>query len=125
MAYFDDLLPDYTVEIPPSSNESLETMRRLLFMFKLSMNGHMVLLSDDDLNVLAISPEFESQFDWTLEEFQELDPSEFFHADRNSAWSPVTVENVNAPVNVTTPSIIDVTAGRSPVATTVGVSTSS
>jgi len=81
MGYFDDLLPDYTVEVPPSSDESLESMRRLLFMFKLAINGHIVLLADDDENVIAFSPEFESQFDWTLEEFQELDPSEFFHAD--------------------------------------------
>ena len=81
MAYFDDLIPDYTVELPPSSDASLETMRRLLYMFKLAMNGHMVLLSDNVLNVVAVSPEFESQFDWTLEEFQALEPGDFFHAD--------------------------------------------
>ena len=81
MGYFDDLVPDYTIEVPPASDESLEAMRRLLFMFKLAMNGHIVLLSDDELNVISLSPEFLDQFDWTLEEFQALEPEDFFHAD--------------------------------------------
>ena len=82
MAYFDELVPDYTVEVPPSSEVSKESMRRLLYMFKLAINGHAVLLVDDDDNVIALSPEFTTQFTWTLEEFQEIDIStEFFHED--------------------------------------------
>ena len=82
MAYFDDLVPDYTVEVPFASDVGLETMRRLLFMFKLAINGHAVLLADDNDNVVAVSPEFITQFTWTLEEFQEIDiATEFFHAD--------------------------------------------
>ena len=81
MAYFDDLAPDYTVEIPPSSDTSLESMRRLLYMFKLSMNGDCVSLSDDETNIYAISPEFVAQFGWTLEEFQALTAADFFHED--------------------------------------------
>ena len=81
MAYFDDLVPDYTVEVPFASDVGLETMRRLLFMFKLAINGHAVLLADDDENVIAISPEFETQFGWTLAEFQELTSADFFHED--------------------------------------------
>ena len=81
MTYFDDLAPDYSVEIPASSTQSLESMRRLLFMFKLAINGHMVVLADETLVVLAISPEFEDNFQWTLEEFQAIEPTEFFHED--------------------------------------------
>jgi len=53
----------------------------LLFMFKLAINGHMVALSDGGSNVVALSPEFVSNFGWTLEEFQALEASDFFHAD--------------------------------------------
>lgn len=81
MGYFDDLVPDYTVEVPPASAASLESMRRLLYMFKLAINGVSVLLADDDGNVIGISPEFETQFGWTLAEFQALEPEDFFHAD--------------------------------------------
>lgn len=81
MAYFDDLVPDYTEEVPSASAPSLETMRRLLYMFKLAINGKMVALADGDGNAIALSPEFLDIFEWTLEEFQALEPSEFFHAD--------------------------------------------
>ena len=81
MAYFDDLVPDYKVEVPPSSDTSLESMRRLMYMFKVAINGKAVMLSDEDANVIAISPEFVTQFGWTLEEFQAIDPSDFFHED--------------------------------------------
>ena len=80
MAYFDDLVPDYTMELPASSTESLEAMRRIFYMFKLAINGHMVTL-DGDEGVVAISPEFEDNFQWTLEEFQALEAGEFFHED--------------------------------------------
>ena len=79
MAYFDDLVPDYKTEIPGEG--TVETTRRLLFMFKLAMNGHIVGLFDDEENVIALSPEFLDNFQWTLEEFQALDPSDFFHED--------------------------------------------
>ena len=85
MAYFDDLVIDYTVETANGGSnevaERLETMRRLLFMFKLAVNGSPVILSDKDEGVVAISPEFEDHFGWTLEEFQEVGPEDFFHAD--------------------------------------------
>ena len=85
MTYWDTLEPDYTIETADGmANElepRLETMRRLLFMCKLAVNGHMVLLSDEDEGVVAISPEFEKNFDWTLEEFQAVTPEEFFHED--------------------------------------------
>ena len=81
MSYFDDLVPDYTKEVPPASAVSMEALRRMLYMFKLAMNGHMVALSDENASVVALSPEFLINFQWTLEEFQALDPSEFFHED--------------------------------------------
>jgi len=85
MAYFDDLVPDYTIETANGESneplERLETLKRLLFMFKLAINGHSVLLADADGNVVAVSPEFETQFGWTLAEFQEVDPADFFHED--------------------------------------------
>ena len=77
MTYFDDLVPDYKTEIPGEA--TLETSKRLLFMFKLAMNGHMVALSDADGDVSSLSPEFLDNFQWTLEEFQALEPSDFFH----------------------------------------------
>ena len=85
MAYFDDLEIDYTTETAHGQvqnvDENIETLRRLLFMFKLSMNGDIVLLADEEGNVIAISPEFIDHFGWTLEEFQALEYSDFFHAD--------------------------------------------
>ena len=81
MTYFDNLVPDYTVEIPTASDASLEALRRLLFMFKLAVNGHAVSLDSENDGIIAISPEFETQFGWTLEEFQALQPGSFFHAD--------------------------------------------
>ena len=95
MAYFDDLVPDYTMETPPG--ESLETERRLLYMFKLAINGHAVMLNDDEGNVLAISPEFETQFEWTLEEFQALDPADFFHEDSLSTAEAHKTNHLAAP----------------------------
>jgi hypothetical protein len=97
MAYFDELVPDYTVEVPPSDGASLEAMRRLLFMFKLAINGHIVLLADNNENVVAVSPEFESQFDWTLEEFQALGPEDFFHADSLSVAAIHQANSLAAP----------------------------
>ena len=79
--YFENLVPDYTTEIPNSDPASLEVMRRLLFMFKLAINGHMVALSDEEGNVVALSSEFLANFQWTLEEFQALGEGEFFHED--------------------------------------------
>ena len=86
MAYFDELEIDYTIETANGQSEEssmrLETLRRQLYMFKLAINGAMVILSsDDDLGVVAISPEFEKNFDWTLEEFQAVTTEEFFHED--------------------------------------------
>ena len=81
MGYFDDLVPSYTEEIPTATKDSLETMRRLMFMFKLAINGHMVTLDNPATGIAAISPEFEDNFQWTLEEFQNLEPGEFFHED--------------------------------------------
>ena len=81
MGYFEDLAPDYTVEIPPASDASLEALRRLLYMFKLAINGVAVSLDSTNDGIIAISPEFETQFGWTLAEFQALQPGEFFHAD--------------------------------------------
>ncbi len=81
MAYFDDLVPDYRVEIPDASDASLEAMRRLLYMFKLAINGKAVALADENGLAISLSPEFIDIFEWTLEEFQALDPSDFFHAD--------------------------------------------
>ena len=85
MAYFDDLVPDYTVETANGESneydEKLEALKRLLFMFKLAVNGSAVILADEEGNVVAVSPEFVTQFGWTLEEFQEVEPGDFFHAD--------------------------------------------
>ena len=80
--YFDTLVPDYTIEIPEISEKSLETMRRLLFMFKLAINGKAMVLYDAvSTDVIAISPEFEDEFGWTLAEFQEVTSEQFFHED--------------------------------------------
>ena len=81
MAYFDDLAPDYTVEVPPTSTPSLEALRRLLFMFKLAVNGAAVSLDSENEGIVAVSPEFKEQFGWTLAEFQELEAGDFFHED--------------------------------------------
>ena len=81
MGYFDDLAPDYTVELPNVSDASLEAIRRLLFMFKLAVNGVAVTLDSESEGIVAISPEFETQFGWTLEEFQALETGDFFHED--------------------------------------------
>ena len=85
MGYFDDLVIDYTIETAyGESNEHemrLETLRRQLYMFKLAVNGGLVMLSDKEQNVVALSPEFITHFGWTLEEFQALEPGDFFHAD--------------------------------------------
>ena len=103
MAYFDDLVPDYTVETANGESnefvERLEALRRLLYMFKLAINGHAVLLADADGNVVAVSPEFETQFGWTLEEFQEVDPADFFHADS------LTIANVHKDNHLAAPYI--------------------
>ena len=80
--YFDNLVPDYKQEIPEVSEKSLETMRRLLYMFKLAVNGHAMVLYDAvSTDVIAISPEFEEVFGWTLAEFQEVTSEQFFHED--------------------------------------------
>ena len=85
MSYFDNLEIDYTVEIANGeSNEyvdKIETLRRLMYMFKLAVNGSAVMLTDIDGNVVAISPEFTTVFGWTLEEFQSIYPDDFFHED--------------------------------------------
>ncbi len=81
MGYFDDLVPDYQIEVPPASAASLESLRRMMYMFKLTMNGIAVSLDSEVEGIIAISPEFETQFGWTLAEFQALQPGEFFHAD--------------------------------------------
>ncbi len=81
MGYFDDLAPDYTRELPNASDVSLEALRRLLYMFKLAVNGVAVSLDSENEGIIAISPEFETQFGWTLAEFQALQPGSFFHAD--------------------------------------------
>ena len=97
MAYFDDLVHDYTVEIPAASKPSLEAMRRLLYMFKLAINGGALLLVDDNENVISISPEFETQFGWTLEEFQALQSEDFFHEDSLSIAQTHSDNNLAAP----------------------------
>ena len=78
MGYFDELTIDRTQEVPPGD---LEIQRRLLYMFKLAINGNMVMLADEEQNVISLSSEFLDNFDWTLEEFQALEPADFFHAD--------------------------------------------
>ena len=97
MGYFDDLAPDYTVEIPNVSDASLEALRRLLFMFKLAVNGKAVSLDSESEGVVAISPEFETQFGWTLEEFQALQPGDFFHEDSASVAAIHRDNNLAAP----------------------------
>ncbi len=97
MTYFDDLAPDYTVEIPPASAASLEALRRLLYMFKLAVNGTAVSLDSSNEGIIAISPEFETQFGWTLEEFRELDAGEFFHADSTEIAGIHRDNNLAAP----------------------------
>ena len=98
MAYFDDLAPDYTVELPNVSDASLEALRRLLYMFKVAINGKACLLADSaTLDVVAISSEFITQFGWTLEEFQALEPSDFFHEDSLSVAMTHRDNNLAAP----------------------------
>ena len=97
MGYFDDLVPDYTVELPAASAPSLESLRRLLFMFKLAVNGVAVTLDSEEEGIVAISPEFEEQFGWTLEEFQELDSGEFFHEDSTEIAGIHRANNLAAP----------------------------
>ena len=103
MSYFDDLEIDYTVEIANGeSNEyvdKIETLRRLMYMFKLAVNGSAVMLTDTDGDVSAISPEFVTAFGWTLEEFQEVDPADFFHADS------LTIANVHKDNHLAAPYI--------------------
>ena len=79
MSYFDALVPDYTQELP--SVGSAETSRRLLYMFKVAINGKACVLnnaSTDPNTAIAISPEFENEFGYTFEEFAALDPGDFF-----------------------------------------------
>jgi len=97
MAYFDDLAPDYTVEVPNASAASLESLRRLLFMFKMAVNGVAVSLDSENDGVIAISPEFETQFGWTLAEFQALEAGEFFHADSTEIAAIHRANNLAAP----------------------------
>jgi PAS domain-containing protein len=79
MAYLDDLTPDYQVEIPI---ENLETMRRLLYMYKKAIDNLPLAMFDHTANeAIAISSEFEDLFGWTLEEFQALPMDEFWHED--------------------------------------------
>ncbi len=97
MGYFEDLVPDYTVELPPASGASLEALRRLLYMFKLAVNGVAVSLDSENEGVIAISPEFETQFGWTLAEFQALQPGDFFHADSSETAGIHRDNNLAAP----------------------------
>jgi hypothetical protein len=85
MSYWDDLVPDYTIETALGDNGDItmnrETMRRLFFVLKSAINGDCVMLSDETGNVVAISSEFTSLFGWTLAEFQSIEPENFFHED--------------------------------------------
>lgn len=81
-AYFDALVPNYTVEVPAAKDP--ETSKRLLYMFKVAINGKACILcnaSTDPNTAIAISPEFEIKFGYTFEEFAELECADFFHED--------------------------------------------
>jgi PAS domain-containing protein len=97
MAYFDDLVPDYTMEVPAASAPSLEALRRLMYMFKLAVNGVAVSLDSKSEGIVAISPEFEEQFGWTLEEFQALEAGDFFHEDSSEIAAIHRANNLAAP----------------------------
>jgi len=73
--YFENLKPDYVQEVPTPN----EALRRLLYMFKVAINGKACVLKNSDADTtIAISPEFISEFGWTFEEFAALDPADFF-----------------------------------------------
>lgn len=80
--YFDELVPDYTVEIAESPI-NLEGTRRLLYMLKRALNGVAVMLYDNtnvvSTEIVAISPEFTTLFGYDLEEIQALGATNFFH----------------------------------------------
>jgi len=97
MGYFDDLVPDYTIEVPAASAPSLESLRRLMYMFKLAVNGVSVTLDSESEGIVAISPEFETQFGWTLEEFQALEAGAFFHEDSTEIAAIHRANNLAAP----------------------------
>ena len=97
MTYFDDLAPDYTIELPNASDVSLEALRRLLYMFKLAVNGVAVSLDSTNDGIIAISPEFETQFGWTLAEFQALESGDFFHEDSAETAAIHRDNNLAAP----------------------------
>lgn len=78
--YFENLEPDYTMELP--GPETLESLRRMMYMFKVAINGTACVLNNasaDPTIEIAISPEFESEFGYTFEEFAALEPAGFFH----------------------------------------------
>jgi PAS domain-containing protein len=79
MGYFEELTPNYQEEIPV---ENLETMRRLLYMYKQAIDNLPLALFDHAANTCtAISSEFEDLFGWTLAEFQAITMDQFWHED--------------------------------------------
>ena len=94
--YFEELVPDYTVELPVS--EGLESLRRLLFMFKVAINGKAcVLINATEETAIAISPEFESEFGHTFAEFEAMDAEDFFHEDSLTVAETHGDNNLAAP----------------------------
>lgn len=78
--YFDALSLDETVEVPEET--SLETRRRLLYALKCALNGGaMTLREAEGDEVVSVSPEFTTEFGYSLEEFQALDMEDFFVGD--------------------------------------------
>ncbi|GAG19852.1 unnamed protein product, partial [marine sediment metagenome] len=96
--YFDALVPNYAMEVPGEKDP--ETSRRLLYMFKVAINGKACVLnnaSTDPNTPIAISPEFVTKFGYTFEEFAALEPADFFHEDSLPVAMIHSANNLAAP----------------------------
>lgn len=98
MGYFDDLEPTYTEELP--GPEGLEASRRLMYILKLTLNGGAVILKNETADaVVAISPEFTTEFGYNLAETQALEIEDFFHANSQAIAATHKTNNLAAPYN--------------------------
>ncbi len=97
-SYFEELEPDYTIELP--GPEGLEAIRRLMYVLKLTINGSCVVLKNVTTDeVVAISPEFETEFGYTLAEIKVLDEEDFYHANSLDMATTHAANNLAAPYN--------------------------
>lgn len=92
--YFDDLEPDYPVEIAESA--VLEGPRRFLYVLKHALNNSAVMLYDNtavtETEIVSVSPEFTTLFGYDLAAAQALGAENFFHAND---WYIAEIEGDN------------------------------